>query len=79
MSTSNIVNIGGFVIIVALIGVITALALNSTISGADALAFLGPIVAAAIGIIGHALGVQAGTAATATGAASATGQAGAKP
>lgn len=74
MSTNNVVNIGAIVVIVVLIGSVVAMALNGTITGDVALAFLAPLATLAGGIIAHATGVASGTTAAATGAAAATGQ-----
>ena len=68
MTSNNILIVGGIVIVVALVGGVVAMALNGTITGTDALTFLGGIVALAGGIISHALGVTAGTASAVSGA-----------
>jgi hypothetical protein len=60
------------VIIVALVGAVVAMALNGTITGLDALGFLAPLATLAGGIVAHAMGVNAGATATASGAAAAT-------
>ena len=71
MTTSN-VTLGVIgAVLVALIAAVMALALHGTITGNDALAFLGPLVALIAGAAAHAFGVSAGTNAAATGAASA--------
>lgn len=55
----NIVLITGVVLVVALIGSVLALTLHGSVSGADALKFLGGFVVLAGVIVSHALGVAA--------------------
>lgn len=68
MTSSNVLAVVGGVLLAALVGSVVAMALHGTITGTDALTFLGGIVAIASGIISHALGVSAGASASASGA-----------
>jgi hypothetical protein len=72
VSTSTTSTIAGSVIIVALIGAVGAMAFKGTITGLDALGFLAPLATLAGGIVAHAMGVNAGSTAAASGAAAAT-------
>ena len=68
MTSSNVSTIVGGIIAISLIGAVIAMALHGTISGTEAIAFLGGFVTLASGILGHALGVTAGAAAASSGA-----------
>ena len=60
MSSNTVLTIIGGILLVALIAVVGAMAFQGTISGTDALGFLGGMFTLASGIIAHSLGVASG-------------------